>query len=335
METVRAAVIGVGYLGAFHAEKYATLEGVELVAVVDADPTRSAQVAENLGCRAITDYRELAGQVDAVSIVVPTQAHYQVAEFFLSRGVHVLVEKPFTNTLDEADRLIALAEEGNLCLQVGHLERFNPAVKALEGRVDNPLFVESHRVAPFKPRGTDVSVVLDLMIHDIDIILDLVKRPLERIDASGASVISPHVDIINTRLQFEGGCVANITASRVSRKSERKMRIFQADAYFAVDFEKQKLEIRRKGKGEVYPGYPEIFSEPVDIPRGDALLNEVSAFVATVLDGHQPVVSGRDGRQVLAIALDILAQLEQQSTATGASWTGRGADTVAGSGAGN
>ncbi len=249
--------------------------------------------------------------------------HYEVTEFFLSRGVHVLVEKPFTNTLEEADRLIALAEDSNLCLQVGHLERFNPAVKALEGRVDNPLFVESHRVAPFKPRGTDVSVVLDLMIHDIDIILELVKAPLERIDASGVAVISPHVDIINTRLQFEGGCVANITASRVSRKGERKMRIFQPDAYFAVDFEKQKLEIRRKGKGEVHPGYPEIFSEPVEIPRGDALLNEVGAFVATVRDGRQPVVSGRDGRQVLAIALDILEQLAQQNTAARGNRAGR------------
>jgi len=226
MSRLRTAVVGVGYLGNFHARKYAALTDVELTGVVDSDAARASEVAAACACTAFTDYRELIGQVDAVSVVVPTQYHHQVALDFLNAGVHVLIEKPITVTIEQADELIAVAEDKKLVLQVGHLERFNPVLMAAEEVLSAPLFVESVRIAPFKPRGTDVNVVLDLMIHDIDIIQYLVKSKVARIDAIGAPVFTAEEDIANARIAFENGCVANVTASRISLKSERKMRIF-------------------------------------------------------------------------------------------------------------
>ena len=305
MSKLRAAVIGTGYLGRFHAQKYAALPDSELVAIVDTDAERAASVAAELGCEALTDHRQLAGRVDVVSVVVPTRLHHAVTMDMLDLDIHVLVEKPITATLEEARQLVDTATARNLRLQVGHLERFNPAVQALSDRIDVPLFIESHRLAPFNPRGADVSVVLDLMIHDIDIILTLVNQPLSRIDANGVPVISNDIDIANARLQFENGCVANVTASRVSQKSERKMRLFQQSGYIALDFQARSLDIRRTGDGEQHPGIPDIESEQVSFDAGDALLAEIEAFLVSVRQGTRPIVSGEDGLQALQTAMEI------------------------------
>jgi len=309
MKTLRTAVIGTGYLGRFHAEKYAALAGSELVAVVDENLQRARETADRLGCEALTDFRDLFGRVDAVSIVVPTRLHFKVALAFLEQGVHVLVEKPVTVTTAEAQTLVDAAAKGNLRLQVGHLERFNPAVQAMSGLVSEPMFIESQRMAPFNPRGADVSVVLDLMIHDIDIILNLVGKPVARIDANGVSVISRDIDIANARIQFANGCVANVTASRVSLKSERKMRLFQSNAYIALDFQNRSLDVRRKGDGEVHPGIPDIHSEKIEFESGDALLSEITAFLVCIRDHSRPVVDGNDGLRALGTAIEISRQL--------------------------
>ena len=305
MSRLRAAVIGVGYLGNFHAQKYAALDAVELVGVVDSNPARAAEVATACGCRAFSDYRELIGLVDAVSVVVPTQFHHQVALEFLQAGVHVLIEKPITVTIEQADELIAAADAQRLVFQVGHLERFNPVLMAAEEVLNEPLFVESVRIAPFKPRGTDVNVVLDLMIHDIEIIQHLVKSRVARIDAIGAPVFTGEEDIANARIAFENGCVANVTASRISLKSERKMRIFQRDAYLTLDFQNRKLLVARKGAGELMPGIPNVQVQERELGQSDPLLSEISSFVDAIRNGAAPQVSGRDGRLALETALKI------------------------------
>lgn len=303
MAALRVAVVGVGYLGTFHAEKYAALPEAELVAVVDTDVERVNALAQRLNTRGVTDYQTLAGEVDAVSIVVPTQHHFAVASYFLQRGVHVLLEKPITPTVAEADALIALAEARNLVFQIGHLERFNPAVTALAGVIKVPKFIESNRIAPFKPRGTDVSVVLDLMIHDIDIISSIVNSPVVQINAVGSPVFSNEVDIANARIVFESGCVANVTASRISLKSERKMRIFQEDAYISIDFQNRKASVFKKGAGEMFPGVPNIAMTEESFDQGDPLRSEIAAFLDSVMGGKPPVVSGHDGKRALETAL--------------------------------
>ncbi len=311
MSKLRAAVIGVGYLGNYHAQKYAALDSVELIGVVDSDSARAAEVASNCNCAAFSDYRELIGKVDAVSVVVPTQHHYQVARDFLSNGIHVLIEKPITVTIEQADELISLADSGKLLFQVGHLERFNPVLMAVESVLIEPLFVESVRIAPFKPRGTDVNVVLDLMIHDIEIIQHLVKSPVARIDAIGAPVFTAEEDIANARIAFENGCVANVTASRISLKSERKMRIFQRDAYLTLDFQNKKVLVAKKGEGELLPGIPNVQVKEQELGQSDPLLLEISSFVEAILTGKQPQVSGRDGRMALETALKINESLNR------------------------
>jgi predicted dehydrogenase len=308
-QTIRTAVVGVGYLGQFHAEKYAMLPNSELVAVVDLDRERAAEVAGKVGTRACADYREIIGQVDAVSVAVPTRFHYEVARAFLEKGVHVLLEKPITTTLAEAEELIRIAEEKKAVLQVGHLERFNPVILALDGVVKNPGFIESLRIAPFKPRGTDVNVVLDLMIHDIDIIQHIVGSKVKQINSIGAPVFTEEEDIANARLQFENGCVANVTASRISMKSERRMRIFQPDAYINVDFQNKKIAVFRKGEGEMFPGVPDVKIEEQSFDQTDALKSEIEAFLDAIATGKPPVVSGEDGRQALETALKINKKL--------------------------
>ncbi|AJE03720.1 Gfo/Idh/MocA family protein [Geobacter pickeringii] len=307
--TIRTAVIGVGYLGQFHAEKYASLPESELVGVVDSDRARADEVAAKVGTVSYTDYRELLDKVDAVSIVVPTQYHHEVAKAFLARGVHVLLEKPITTTVEEADELIRLADENRAIFQVGHLERFNPVVLGLQGLLTGPRFVESVRIAPFKPRGTDVNVVLDLMIHDIDIIQTIVGSPVSQVNSIGAPVFTDEEDIANARIQFENGCVANVTASRISLKSERKMRIFQPDSYISVDFQNKKLAVFRKGSGEMFPGVPNVNIEEKSFEQGDALRSEIASFLDCVATGKTPVVSGRDGKRALETALKINTKL--------------------------
>src|SRR6185436_4539265 len=236
MSEVRAAVIGVGYLGSFHAEKYASLPGVRLVGVVDADGERAEAIGKRLGAPAFPNYRALLGQVDCASIAVPTAAHFAIARELLEREVDVLVEKPIAATAAEGRHLVELAAARGRILQVGHLERFNPAIRSLAGILTRPRFIECHRLAPFVERGTDVDVILDLMIHDLDVILSIVDAPIERIEAVGVPVISETVDIANARLRFADGAIANVTASRVALKRERKIRFFQSDAYVSVDY---------------------------------------------------------------------------------------------------
>ncbi len=306
---IRTAVIGVGYLGGFHAEKYAALPNADLVAVVDVDRERAESVANRLDARAFTCHSAILGMVDAVSIAVPTQSHYRVAGEFLERGVHVLLEKPMTTTLEEADELIRIARKTGAVLQVGHLERFNPVLQALDGILNGPRFIESVRIAPFKPRGTDVNVVLDLMIHDIDIIQNIVRSPIKSINSIGAPVFTDEEDIANARIQFEDGCVANVTASRISFKSERRMRIFQPDAYITLDFQNKKLAVFRKGDGEMFPGVPNVTIDQREMGQGDVLMTEIESFLEAVSGGAKPVVTGEDGRRALKTALLINKRL--------------------------
>ncbi len=302
---LRTAVIGVGYLGRFHAQKYAALEQAELVAVVDSNEEGGRKVAEECQTDYLSDYTELFGKVDAVSIVVPTQRHYEVAKACLENGIHVLLEKPMTVTVAESDELIEIANSKQLVLQVGHLERFNSAVLALDGVLDTPQFIESHRLAPFNPRGADVNVVLDLMIHDIDIIQNMVRSPITDIQANGVSVLTEEHDIANVRITFESGCVANVTASRVSMKPQRKMRIFQHDAYISIDFQDKVLSVHRKGDKEMFPGIPEITSTESIFDNSDAILAETEAFIHAIQTQTPPPVTGEDGRQALDTAIRI------------------------------
>ncbi len=302
---IRAAVIGAGYLGRFHAQKYAALPGVEFVGVADPDTAAGARVVAETGGTAWPDHRALLGAVDAVSVVTPTPLHHAVARDFLEAGAHVLVEKPITSTLDEARDLIALATSRGKVLQVGHLERFNPVIRAATGALRRPRFVESNRLAPFKPRGTDVSVVLDLMIHDIDLIENIVGSPIVDIDAIGASVFTDEIDIANARIRFADGCVADATASRISMKAERKLRVFQEDAYLSIDLQQKILTQVRKGAPVPAGEMPKVEIDEQSYDQGDALRDEIEAFLDCVRSGQRPLVSGEDGLRALETAIRI------------------------------
>lgn len=310
MSRLRAGVIGVGYLGRFHAQKWAALAGAELVAVADSDAARAAAVAAEVGGIAHTDYRDLLRRVEVVSVAVPTEHHYRVVRDCLEAGLHVLVEKPITQTVAEADALIDLAARRGRILQVGHLERFNPAWLALQPHLGQPpRFVEAHRLAPFKPRGTDVSVVLDLMIHDLDLILSAVGSTVTEVRASGTAVLTDGIDIGNARLEFANGCVANLTASRVSTATLRKMRLFLKDRYLAVDFGQRQVQLARRGDDPHTP----IAVDEVAVPAADALQTEIEAFAAAVREGRPPAVSGEDGRRALALALEIAERMQRNT----------------------
>ncbi len=303
-------VVGAGYIGKFHAEKYANMTDVVLAGVVDTDPSRAASVARANHTAALADFRDLLGRIDAVSIAAPTPLHYEISRFFLENGVDVLIEKPMTTTLSEADELIALAGAGGRIIQVGQLERFNSAAAALREVVSHPMFIESHRLSIFKSRCTDVSVVLDLMIHDIDIILTLVKSEVKSIHAAGIPAVSDHVDIANARLEFETGCVANVTASRISIKNERKIRLFQRNAYISVDFANHEITIIRKDpakEGGIIPG---MDIERRRFTQGDALDDELRSFVRAVRLREVPEVTGQMGRDALRVALSVMDQIQ-------------------------
>ncbi len=310
MQKLNVGVIGVGYLGKFHAEKYARMENVNLVGVVDIEPSKAKNISDKLNTHPYFNYKDIIDMVDAVSIAVPTPEHFRISRAFLTHGVDVLIEKPITVTLQEADELIKTAESRGLIIQVGHLERFNPAVVALRDIIKKPGFIESHRLSVYKKRCTDVSVVLDLMIHDIDIISNFVCSDIRQIHAAGVSVISGHTDIANARLEFENGCVANVTASRISRRNERKIRLFQKDAYISVDFAHQEVDVIRKngrpGTG-ILPG-AEI--EQIRFTQQDVLQEELTAFVKSVNYREAPEVNGLVGRNALNIALSIMEQIK-------------------------
>jgi len=322
MSKVRCAVVGVGYLGRFHAQKYKAISDAELVGVCDANPERASQVAEEVGSRAYVDYRDLLGHVDAVTIASNTRTHFEIAKFFLENGVHVNVEKPMTVTIDEAEELVRLSREKSLKLQVGHVERFNTALRAAQEKLFEgaPLFIECHRLAPFKPRGVDVDVVLDLMIHDIDVILSLVRSPVKSVAAVGAPVLTKFVDIANARIEFESGTVANVTASRVSQNATRKFRVFQHNQYLSIDFGTGEINLTTK-KGEWKDDQIPLELEAWSLEKGDALLAETEAFVRAVRDDAPVVVSGEDGLVAMRVAVqvqnEILARLRQYQSSQG------------------
>lgn len=309
MKKLRVGVIGAGYLGKFHAEKYAGMDEVDLVGVVDINTSQAEDVARKCRTTAYLAYQDLFGKVDAVSIVVPTPFHFTVARDFLENDVDVLIEKPVTTTLEEADALIRFSESKGLIMQVGHLERFNPAVVALQDIVHKPMFIESHRLSIYKDRCTDVSVVLDLMIHDIDIILNFVRSDVSEIRSAGIPVISEHVDIANARLEFESGCIANVTASRISTKNERKIRLFQKDAYVSVDFTSQEITVIQQNSSKESGLIPGMEIKQLRFTKGDALEDELKAFIQSVITRETPEVTGKMGRDALKIALSIMEQI--------------------------
>jgi predicted dehydrogenase len=309
MSKIRAAVIGVGYLGRFHAQKYAQLDACELVAVVDGRQEVRDAVAAEVQTRAVADYRELLGRVDAVSVVTPTPAHFAIADAFLEAGAHVLVEKPITETPEQARALIARAKDKGRILQVGHLERFNAAILAAEPHLSTPRFMECQRLAPYKERGTDVNVVLDLMIHDIDLVQSLAGSDIVSIDAIGTPVFSGEIDIANARIRFANGCVANTTASRVSLKTERKLRIFEDAAYISLDLQQKILTLIRKREGVPQAGQLPVSIEEASLEQGDALKSEIASFLDCIRNDRKPIVSGEDGLRALETAIRITEQV--------------------------
>ncbi|MBN3037793.1 MAG: Gfo/Idh/MocA family oxidoreductase [Candidatus Omnitrophica bacterium] len=303
---VKVGVIGVGSLGSIHARIYAGMPEVQLVAVCDTNLRQAKKVARACRCQYFSDYTKLFGLVQAVSIVVPTNLHYKISRRCLEEGMHLLVEKPFTSSINEAEELLGLAKKKNLLLQVGHVERFNAAVQAVQELPGRPKFIECHRLGPFAARVKDIGVVLDLMIHDIDIILGMVDSPVESIQAVGVNVLTAHEDIANARINFKNGAVANITASRISPKSMRKIRLFQENAYISLDYESQEASIYEKqGK--------KITRKKINIKKEKPLQKELRSFIQCVKEEKKPLVSGEQGRDALAIACEILDKIKQFS----------------------
>jgi len=309
MTALRVGVVGVGYLGRFHAQKYARFDDAELVGVSDLDATKGRAVADETGCAFIADYRELAGKVDAVSIAATTSAHFALAQYFLEQGIHVLVEKPMTVTSSEAAELTRLAGQKQLKLQVGHIERFNPALLSAREGLDRPRFIECHRLAPFTARGADVNVVLDLMIHDLDVILSLVDAAPERVSAVGIAALTETVDVANARIEFGNGAIANVTASRASTKAERKFRVWQDQQYVSIDFGRGIVQ-KVRSRGTWSEGESPLDQESWNLEKGDALADEIAAFLHSVRTGDPCIVTGRDGQAALELAELILEDIE-------------------------
>ncbi len=333
MELIKVGVIGVGHLGQHHARVYSELAEAELVGVADSDAARASEIANRHGTAAYTDFQELIEKCDAVNVAVPTKYHFMVASKAIEAGCDLLIEKPITSTVEEAEKLLSLAKEKNVLIQVGHIERFNSAVLALEGEIEEPKFIESHRLAAFAPRGTDVAVVLDLMIHDLDIILSFVKSKPKEIRAVGVSILSDSEDIANARIEFENGCVANVTASRVSREPVRKIRFFQKNAYISLDFYKKATEVIRLSpqianylsKSEA--GYTQLkqmaaaspfkvtFDDLIEhqslpVKNEEPLKLELQSFLECIRSGKKAVVSGEDGLEALKMAYQILHKIK-------------------------
>jgi len=304
---LRIAVIGVGHLGRHHARILSALPDVELAAVVDTNRGRAEEIAGAFGTRPLYDARDLHGVVDAVTIAVPTEVHRDVALPFLSAGIPVLVEKPMARSVDEADELIAAADRSNVPLAVGHTERFNPAVAAARPLLVNPRFIEVHRLGTFPERSLDIDVVFDLMIHDLDVVLSLVGSEVDTIDAVGVPVLTGRVDIANVRLRFANGCIANLTASRISRDRVRKIRFFQPAAYLSIDYSAQKVEMWRLVVGNGAP--PSIQGGDIAVANEEPLKRELADFVGAVVSHGRPLVAGEDGRRALALATEITKRM--------------------------
>lgn len=306
MMTLRAAVIGVGHLGRYHAEKYAACQGVQLAGVADTNEARAREIAARHGCRAVRDYRELLPAVDLVSVAVPTDAHYAVASACLAAGLHVLVEKPIARTLEEADALVALAGARGSRLAVGHLERFNPAFAALRAMLPEPLYVETERLSAFKERGADVDVVADLMIHDIDLVLAMARADIVSVSACGCKALTDLVDLASVRIEFANGMVANLSASRVSQTPVRKLRAFSSDRYVSADLQNTRLRVVRRAESG------ELVQDERVFPDADALRGVVESFVAAVRENRAAAVSGTDGRRALALAIEVRRLIDER-----------------------
>jgi len=321
---VKVGVIGVGHLGQHHVRVFKEIPNCELIGIYDQNKERAAEISQRYEVRAFSEYEALLHDIDAIDIAVTTIHHYRLAKIALEKGKHVFIEKPITSNLQEAEELVSLAREKKLKIQVGHIERFNPIVLKIADEIKDPMFIESHRLAPFTPRGSDVSVVLDLMIHDIDLILSFVESDLRDIRASGVCILTPNIDIANARLEFENGAIANVTASRVSLKRERKIRFFQKDAYLSLDFQNKKVTILKKSK-DLQKILPEILlgtrtintDELVDLRQidssditKDALTLELESFIEAIAEDKRPCVDGMAGMKALQVALNIMEKIK-------------------------
>jgi predicted dehydrogenase len=309
VEKLKVGVVGVGYFGQFHAEKYAKMEEVELVGVVDMDGSRAREIAKRCRTKPFEHHADLFNKIQAVSIAVPTPFHYSTTKDFFLQGIDVLLEKPVSNTLEQADELIGLAESKGLIFQVGHLERFNGALSGLEGKGLHPWFIESHRLAPFSGRGAEVDVVLDLMVHDIDILLNLVNSKVKEFQAVGIPILTHSPDIANARIEFENGCIASLTASRVSEEKIRKTRIFQPDGILSIDYLSQKLFLSKKGVPLGEGKIPQMITEEIPVKKIDPLEAEIHSFLQSVRDRKNARVSGLDGKRALELALQIIQKM--------------------------
>ena len=302
MSKVKIAVIGIGYLGEFHAQKYKANKNADLIGVVDTNKQRSEEISNKIGVKSYNDYKSIINQVDAVSIVVPTNLHYKIAKFFIENKKHVLIEKPFASNAAEARKLKKISEKNKTILQIGHLERFNKAFVELKDKVKNPLFIECNRISPFKIRGTEVDVIMDLMIHDLDIIMSINKSKIKNIQASGISVLTSKTDIANARIVFEDNCVCNLSSSRISDKIERKMRVFQKNSYFSLDYQNSSLGTYKKIKNK---NVVSIEKKENSFPQNDSLKDEIDSFVKCIKNNKKAVVDASDGLNALTYALKI------------------------------
>jgi predicted dehydrogenase len=324
---IKIAVVGVGHLGQHHARKFQSIAGAELVGIYDQNRDRALQISTTLGCTAFDSYEAMLAACDAVDIAATTTAHYALAKPALLAGKHIFLEKPITSELVQAEELLKIAEERGLKIQVGHIERFNPVIREIENEIGEPMFIESHRLSTFHHRGTDVPVVLDLMIHDIDLILDFVHSPVTEIRASGVGILTPSIDIANARIEFANGAIANVTSSRVSMKQERKIRFFQRDSYISMDFVAKQVRIMKKSANimqflpQLLMGATDIKPEQLvdvqaidvsDSPK-DALTMELESFVECIINNSKPIVDGAAGTRALDIALKIIKQIQTKN----------------------
>jgi len=324
---IKVAVVGVGHLGQHHARKFQNIENACLVGIYDQNPARAQQISEHLNCKCFGSYEEMLDECDAVDIAATTTAHYALAKPALLAGKHIFLEKPITSELVQAEELLKIAAEKNLKIQVGHIERFNPVIREIEHEIGEPMFIESHRLSTFHHRGTDVPVVLDLMIHDIDLILDFVHSPVTEIRASGVGILTPSIDIANARIEFANGAIANVTSSRVSMKQERKIRFFQRDSYISMDFVAKQVRVMKKSANimqflpQLLMGSTDIKPEQLvdvqaidvsDSPK-DALTMELESFIDCIVNDKKPIVDGAAGTRALDIALKIIGQIQTKN----------------------
>jgi len=311
MREIRAALVGAGRLGSLHAAKYAATPGVSVTHVIDIDANRAAQLASQFGAAWATDYRSLDRRVDVVTVASPGVTHFGIASHLLRAGCDVLLEKPMATTVEDARALTAIAESTERILQIGHLERFNPVVNHLRSILDRPRFVECHRLAPFTERGTDVDVVLDLMVHDLDVLMSLTGAEATSVEALGVAVLTDQIDVANARIRFSNGMIANVNTSRVAQRRERKIRFFQPDAYISVDYEARRVQIYRKSPPPAGTTFPVISAEQIDLGEADPLADEVASFIAAVRDRTAPAVTARDGLRVIELIERIRICMEQ------------------------